>query len=152
MKLTSPEFEDGAKLPEKAGYMQENANPELEIGEVPEEAESLALMLEDPDAQEMAGKTWLHWLTWNIPPYIETIGEDESPGVEGETDFPEKGYNGPNPPDGDHTLVFRLYALDKELELEEGGREEFEEAIKGHVIEEAELKGRWAMEHQTRNT
>jgi Raf kinase inhibitor-like YbhB/YbcL family protein len=150
MKLSSPELEDG-RLPEKTGYLGENVNPELVIQQVPEEAESLALIYEDPDAVEAAGKIWLHWLTWNIPPEKGSIEPGESPGTEGETDFPEKGYNGPNPPDGKHTLVFRLYALDTELEIrEDAGRESFEEAIEGHVLEEAELEARWTHEHQTK--
>jgi Raf kinase inhibitor-like YbhB/YbcL family protein len=151
MKLSSAELEEG-ELPERTGYLGENENPELEISEVPDEAESLALIYEDPDAVDAAGKIWLHWLTWNIPAEKEKIESGESPGVEGETDFPEPGYNGPNPPDGEHTLRFKLYALDTELDLEEGAeREEFEEAIEGHVLEEAELEARWVHEHQTRD-
>ncbi len=151
MKLECPELQEG-KLPAEAGYMNENRNPALEIIDVPEEAESLALIFEDPDAVEAAGKIWLHWLTWNIDPETEKIEENASPGVEGETDFPEPGYNGPNPPDGAHTLRFKLYALDRELELEEeSGRENFEEAINGHVLDDAELEAHWEHEHQTRD-
>ena len=151
MKLKSPEFEEGGKLPVETGCMDENRNPALEIEGVPAEAESLALLFEDPDAVEAAGKIWLHWLTWNITPDTEKIPKDSSPGIEGATDFPEPGYNGPNPPDGEHTLRFKLYALDTELELkEESGREEFEAAIEGHILEEAELEARWAHEYQTR--
>lgn len=152
MKLTSPEFEDGGELPEKTGYMNQNINPELEISEVPENAESLALVLRDPDAQEMAGKIWAHWTLWNISPDTNIIEEDTSPGTEGETDFRKTGYNGPNPPDGEHTLKFTLYALDAELDLKEGaGVEEFEHAIEGHLMEETELKAIYPYEHQTRD-
>ncbi|MFB6100731.1 MAG: YbhB/YbcL family Raf kinase inhibitor-like protein [Candidatus Nanohalobium sp.] len=88
----------------------------------------------------MAGKTWEHWTVWNIDPETETIKEDSSPGIEGMTDFRETGYNGPNPPDGEHTLYFRLYALDTELDLnEESRRDDVKEAMEGRVIEEAEL-------------
>jgi Raf kinase inhibitor-like YbhB/YbcL family protein len=151
MKLAGPELEKG-EMPEKSGYIGENVNPELEIINVPDEAETLALLLEDPDAVEAAGKIWLHWLTWNIPADTEKISEGESPGPEGETDFPEPGYNGPNPPDGEHTLVFKIYALETELDLEEGaGREKFEDAIQGHVVEDAELEAHWPHEHQTKD-
>jgi len=144
MKLTSPSFEDGGRMPEKTGYMRENLNPELEIEDVPGEAESLVLIMDDPDAMEPAGKIWLHWMLWNISPDAETIGEGEAPGIEGTTDFRDTGYGRPNPPDGEHTYVFRLYALEQELDLEEGAsRDELEDAIEGHVVEEAELKGRY---------
>jgi len=142
MKLTSPQFEDGGKMPEKIAYIRENVNPELEIESVSEEAESLALIMDDPDAVEPAGKIWLHWTAWNIPVGKEVIEEGESVGVEGTTDFRQTGYDGPNPPDGDHTYVFRLYALDTELDLDEGAsREELEDAMEEHVVEKAELRG-----------
>ncbi|QGA80611.1 YbhB/YbcL family Raf kinase inhibitor-like protein [Candidatus Nanohalobium constans] len=143
MRITSPEFEDGEKLPEKHGYPRENTSPELEIEGVPEKAESLVVIADDPDAVEPAGKIWVHWTMWNIPADADRIAEDEAPGIEGTTDFRKTGYNGPNPPDGEHTYYFRLYALDTELDLEEGAsREELDEAMEGHIIEEAELTAR----------
>lgn len=142
MKLISPAFNDNGELPEKYGYIRENVNPPLRFEEVPEETKSLALIMDDPDAMEPAGKIWLHWTLWNIPVDLEEIKEDSAPGVEGYTDFRDTGYGGPNPPDGKHTYVFRLYALDTELDLEEGAsRDELEEAMEGHVVEEAELRG-----------
>lgn len=151
MKLSSPEFDEGGKIPEKYGYMGENVNPPFKVEEIPEEAESLSLVFQDPDAQEMAGKTWLHWLVWNIPAETETIGEDESPGVEGTTDFKETGYNGPNPPDGEHEVVFKLYALEEELGLDEGASlDEFESAVDGKVIEKIEMKALYPHSHVSR--
>ena len=142
MKLYSPEFEDGEELPEKAGYMAENVNPELRIEEVPEKASSLVLIMDDPDAMEPAGKIWVHWVMYDIDPSVREIDSGESPGTEGVTDFRETGYNGPNPPDGEHEYLFKLYALDTELGLAEGkDKEEVEEAIEGHVVEKAELRG-----------
>lgn len=144
MKLTTSAFEDGGEMPERHSYIRENVNPELKISEVPEDAESLVLIMDDPDAMEPAGKIWLHWTLWNIDPETSTIGEGEAPGVEGTTDFRDTGYGGPNPPDGEHTYYFRLYALDTELDLAEGAsRDQLEDAMEGKVIEEAELKGRF---------
>lgn len=140
MRITSPEFEDGEYMPEKYGNTRENVNPPLEVHEVPEEAESLILIMDDPDAKEPAGKIWEHWTVWNIPTDIRKIEEDSSPGVEGMTDFRQRGYGGPNPPDGVHTYYFKLYALDRELDLPEYSRKkDVEEAMDGHVVEEAEL-------------
>ncbi|MFO7794413.1 MAG: YbhB/YbcL family Raf kinase inhibitor-like protein [Candidatus Nanohaloarchaea archaeon] len=142
MKLSSPEFKDREELPEKAGYMEENTNPELRIEEVPDEASSLVLIMDDPDALEPAGKIWDHWIMYDIDPTIEEIASGESPGTEGRTDFRETGYNGPNPPDGEHEYVFKLYALDIELGLPQGAsKDEVEEAMEDHVIEKAELRG-----------
>lgn len=142
MKLVSPEFENEEEIPEKIGYMEQNVNPELRIREVPEGTKSFVLVMDDPDALEPAGKIWDHWLVYDIDPSVRKINSGESPGTEGITDFRETGYNGPNPPDGEHTYVFTIYALSTELGLEKGkSKEEIEEEIEGLVIEKAELKG-----------
>ncbi len=144
MKLTSSEFKDGEELPEKVGYMEENVNPQLEIEEIPEETVSLVLVMDDPDAVEPAGKIWDHWIVYDISPEVESIESGESPGTEGITDFRETGYNGPNPPDGEHMYIFTVYALDTELGLPQGAnKEQVEESIEGRIIEKAELKGRY---------
>lgn len=142
MKLTSSSFEQGDEIPERHGYMGENVNPELIIEEVPQEAEALALVFKDPDAEKMAGKTWIHWTLWNIPADTGKIEEGEAPGLEGITDFRKTGYNGPNPPDGPHDVSFHLYALEECLEVEEeASYEDLKKAIDGKVIEKAVLEG-----------
>lgn len=144
MRLTSPEFFEGEHMPEKYGNTNQNVNPPLEIDNVPEGAESLVLIMDDPDAKEPAGKIWEHWTVWNIPPTTKEIEEDSSPGIEGMTDFRKRGYGGPNPPDGTHTYRFILYAVDKELEISEKSRkEDVEEAIEDHVIEETSLQAKF---------
>lgn len=131
-------------MPEKIGCMEENVNPELRIEEVPEQASSLVLIMDDPDAIEPAGKIWDHWITYDIDPAYTEINSGESPGTEGMTDFRETGYNGPNPPDGEHVYRIRVFALDTELGLKEGKeKEEIEDTMEGHILEEAELKGRY---------
>lgn len=145
MKLESPEFEDGGAIPDKYGYTELNINPELNIEDVPENAESLLLIMDDPDALEPAGKIWDHWIAFDISPSTEVIPKGEPEGVQGENDYGETGYGGPNPPDGEHTYVFRLYALDTELGLAEGvPRKRVEEEMEGHVIEKTELKGTYS--------
>ena len=142
MDISGIEFNEGDKLPEKHGYMGENVSPGLEISNVPEETSSLALVFADPDAEKMAGKTWIHWTLWNIPADTEKIEEGTVPGLEGTTDFRKTGYNGPNPPDGSHNVAFHLYALEEELELEEeASYEDLVEAMDGRVIEETVLEG-----------
>lgn len=142
MKLTSPAFEDGEHMPEKHGYDTENVNPPLRIEDVPEDAKSLVLIMDDPDAMEPAGKVWDHWTVWNIDPSTREIGEGGSPGVEGTTDFGDTGYGGPSPPDGTHTYVFTLYAIDTELELDSSAmKEDVLEEIEGQVIEKTTLEG-----------
>lgn len=147
MKLTSPEFENGEMMPEKYGYTEENVNPPLKIEDVPEESESLILIMDDPDALEPAGKVWDHWVVWNINPDIREIPEgwDMEGGKGGKTDYGETEYGGPNPPDGIHTYQFRLYALDTRLDFSKAPtKADLEEEMQGHVLEQAKLEGNYA--------
>ena len=146
MKITSPAFEDGDRMPEKYGYTTKNVNPPLNIENVPKESKTLVLIMDDPDAMEPAGKIWEHWTVWNISPSTSEIPEGWEPkeAVEGTTDFRDTGYGGPNPPDGTHKYRFQLYAVDKTLDLEEeSGKEEVMDAIENHILEEALLEGKF---------
>lgn len=148
-ELTSPAFGDGGPIPREYGYAERNVNPPLRVAGVPDEAVSLALVVDDPDAAEPAGKVWDHWLVWNIPAETAEIPEDWDPGSvgasEGQNDFGESGYGGPNPPDGEHTYEFHLYALDATLDLRaSAGREAFEDGATGHLVASTGLSGTYA--------
>ena len=147
LKLDSPKFSDGGKIPRKYGYMNKNINPPLEISGVPDKTESLALVMDDPDAMEPAGKIWDHWVIWDISPEIEIIEEDDVPrgAVEGKNDYKKLGYGGPNPPDKEHTYIFKLYALDTKLDLKQGStKDDLEDAMKGHILDKTKLTGTYA--------
>ncbi|MDY6778565.1 MAG: YbhB/YbcL family Raf kinase inhibitor-like protein [Candidatus Nanohaloarchaea archaeon] len=147
MRLTSPAFDDGSEIPDRFGYRKQNISPPLRIDGVPEGTQSLALVVDDPDAKEPAGKIWDHWVVWNIPPSISAFEEGWVPpeAEEGTNDYGELGYGGPNPPDRRHTYKFRLYALDTEMELEQGAtKDELKDAMEGHVIEKTLLEGTYA--------
>ena len=116
LTLSSPDFEDGNRLPDFTGYVNDNENPTLEIGGIPDDTVSLVLVMDDPDAQPVAGHTWDHWLAWDIDP-IDEIPRGASPGTEGYNDYVERGYGGPSPPDGEHDYRFKLLALDDTLDM-----------------------------------
>lgn len=124
LTISSSDFEDGEQMPDWTGYVNDNENPELEISGVPDEAESLVLVVDDPDAQPVAGHTWDHWFVWDIDPDIDTIpqGWEVENAVEGYNDYIEQGYGGPSPPEGSHDYRFKLLALDSELEVPEETR------------------------------
>ena len=140
MKLTSMAFENNKEMPSEYTCDGPNIAPELNIKDIPENAKSLALIMDDPDAP--AG-TWAHWVVWNIPPDTMTIKKGKEPkGTQGTTSFGRRGYGGPCPPFGTHRYFFKLYALDKMLGLKEGSnKEDLEDAMDGHIIEKAELMG-----------
>lgn len=144
LTLESPAFGDGERIPEMHGYTDTNVNPPLEIDGVPDGTDSLALIVDDPDARAPAGKVWDHWVVWNVSPATTTIPEDWHPteATEGTNDYGERGYGGPNPPDREHTYRFELYALDAPLELgPDAGADELRSAMNGHVLEQTRLEG-----------
>ena len=149
LELTSPAFDDGGHIPERYGYKRDDVNPPLEIAGIPDDAESLALVVDDPDAKEPAGKVWDHWVVWNVPATTTRIPEGWSPAddgaTEGQNDYGEAGYGGPNPPDGEHTYRFRLFALDATLDLDSSaGADDLESAMSEHILTETQLDGTFA--------
>ena len=138
MNITSPAFKNNGFIPSKFTCQGEDINPTLIIEDIPEGTKSLALILDDPDAPM---GTWVHWILYNVP-VISRIEEGSIPGKQGFNDFRGTDYGGPCPPFGTHRYVFRLYALDVILDMEEGaGRNALERAMEGHILERAELTG-----------
>jgi len=143
MKITSSAFHEGANIPSKFTCDGSDTSPPLQIAGVPSAAKSLVLIVDDPDAP---GGLFTHWLVWNIPPQTGSIAEGSAPqGVQGANDFGKSGYRGPCPPPGTHRYSFKIFALDRELELHSGAkRSQVDAAMKGHVIAQGELVGRYA--------
>ena len=147
LKIESNAFQNGGEIPRKYGYKKDNVNPSLIIKEVPTNAKSLVLIMDDPDAMGAVGKIWVHWIVWNIDPSVGEIQENSIPSnsIQGKTDFGEIAYGGPAPPDKEHTYIFKLYALDDNLSLGEGStKSQVEEAMETHVIAESRLEGKYA--------
>ena len=141
-QLTSS-FLDGGVIPRICGYKNGNSRPFLKFSGKPKGTESLTLIMDDPDAMGAVGKVWVHWVVWNINTNKNEITDNL--GSEGMTDFGEVGYGGPAPPDKRHTYVFKLYALDCELDLPRGStKADVEKAMEGHIIEQTQLTGTYA--------
>ena len=128
-------------IPSKYTCDGENINSPFQIADVPSAAKSLVLISDDPDAPM---GTWVHWTVWNIPLETKEIGENSAPigAVEGITSFGNKGYGGPCPPSGTHRYFFKLYALDKALDLPPSAKaSDIEKAMTGHILDKTELIG-----------
>ena len=141
MEIKSLAFKNGAYIPSKYTCDGENVNPPLEITDIPQNAKTWALIVEDLDAPS---KTWVHWLIWNIPADNTSIQEGKPPkkAIYGTNDFNKIEYGGPCPPSGTHRYFFKAYALDTEIDLKEGAtKEQLLEEIEGHVIEYTQLIG-----------
>ncbi|MCQ9207957.1 MAG: YbhB/YbcL family Raf kinase inhibitor-like protein [Omnitrophica bacterium] len=138
MKISSKEFKHNQSIPAKFTCQGEDINPSLKIEDIPKGAETLALIVDDPDAPM---GTWVHWVVFDIPLTGE-IEENSIPGKQGNNNFGRKDYGGPCPPSGTHRYFFKLYALDQKLDLAEGiTKEQLEQAMQGHILEQAELIG-----------
>lgn len=151
MDVTSPVLEDGGEIPERFTCEGEDLSPTLRIQGVPDEAETLAVIVDDPDAPRP--EPWVHWLIWNLPAGTDELPEGYPPSGsgstvaqarQGENDFGDVRYGGPCPPPGHgtHRYRFHVYAMDTELEIPEGSsRAELEKVIQGRILDEAKLVG-----------
>lgn len=140
MKITSA-FEHNSNIPSIYTCDGDDLAPELTISGVPEGTKELALIVDDPDAPM---GTWVHWLVYNLPADTAKIDAKNLPAesIQGMTDFKRIGWGGPCPPSGVHRYFFKLYALDKKLNLEQGlTKRQLENSIRDSVIEKAELVG-----------
>jgi Raf kinase inhibitor-like YbhB/YbcL family protein len=144
MKITSSAFQEGGNIPPKFTCDGADVNPALRFEGAPAEAKSLALIVDDPDAPV---GLFTHWLIWNIDPKTTEIAENSAPAkaIQGTNDFPKTGYGGPCPPSGTHRYYFKVFALDQMLDLKAGAkRAEVDAAMRGHVIGQGELMGRYS--------
>lgn len=143
INISSPAFTEGEVIPSKYTCDGENINPPLEFSDIHESTASLTLIVSDPDAPD---GEFTHWIVYNIDPKDANIREGKSPAkaIEGLNTAGQSGYTGPCPPSGSHRYYFMVYALDIKLEIPAGAdRRKIEEAIAGHVIDQAELMGRY---------
>lgn len=137
--VKSPVFESNKLIPRKYTCDGYDINPSLTIEGTPEEAKTLALIVDDPDAPS---GTFDHWIVWNIPASTNKIGENAVPGKEGMNSAKQVGYMGPCPPGGTHRYFFKVYALDVELNLGINSRKkDVEKAMQGHILAKGELVG-----------
>lgn len=144
MKIKSPAFAHGESIPDKYSRDGEDRTPPLEFDDIPPEAKSLVLIMDDPDAPK---GTFTHWIVFNLDPNVRSLRENHAPDDVrfGTNDWDEADYGGPRPPDGEHRYYFRLYALDTRLSLPHGAsRRDVERAMETHVIGNAEMMGRYA--------
>jgi len=144
-------FIDGEQLPKQATCDGADVSPQLSWETPPEGTQSIALLCDDPDAP---GKTWVHWVIFNIPPSVTKLEEGVpkegillSGAKQGINDFGNIGYGGACPPPGHgtHRYFFKLFALDSALDLDAGAtQKEVEEAMQGHILAQGQLMGTYS--------
>ncbi len=147
--ISSPSFSAGADIPRKHTCDAVDVSPQLAWSGAPAGTRSFALIADDPDAPV---GTWVHWVYYDLPANatglpenVNKVEEPPSGGRQGRNDFRRTGYGGPCPPPGKpHRYFFKLYALDRALDLKAGAsKKDVEQAMKGHILAQAELVGKY---------
>lgn len=148
--LTSSAFKEGETMPVRHTCCGPDVSPPLTWPHPPAGTRSMALLCEDPDAPR---GLWVHWVLWGLPAdstsLPEAVAKDKTlkgGALQGKNDFGRIGYGGPCPPPGKpHRYFFRIYALDRLLDLKPGAtRSDLLKAMEGHILAEGELMGRFA--------
>lgn len=139
LTVKSGAFENKGRIPKKYSCDGEEVNPPLTITDIPNGTQTLALIIDDPDAPR---GIFDHWVVWNIPP-TDTILEKSVPGTEGLNSAGEHSYIGMCPPSGTHRYFFKVYALDTKLALNANAtrKKDLEKAMQTHVLAKGELMG-----------
>jgi Raf kinase inhibitor-like YbhB/YbcL family protein len=148
IKVTSPAFEQGGMIPRQYSGFGGDISPPLQWEGVPEGTKSLAVICDDPDAP---GGVWVHWIMWNIPSKAAGLAEKvpTEPNLtdgsrQGINDFRRRGYGGPTPPSGTHRYLFKVYALDTQLNLAaRTTKADLLKAMQGHILGQGELMGKY---------
>jgi Raf kinase inhibitor-like YbhB/YbcL family protein len=141
LTITSPAFGQGEAIPARHTCDGNDTSPALVIAKVPPAAQTLALIMDDPDAPV---GTWVHWVVWNIPAQTREIPEGGQlpQAAQGRNSWPRTGYGGPCPPSGTHRYFFKVYALDTKLHLGSSTTKAvLERAMEGHILAKGELMG-----------
>lgn len=150
LRLTSPAFAHEGEIPRRYTCQGEDLSVPLAWSGAPAGTRSFALIVDDPDAPDPKAPrmTWVHWVLYNLPPDATGLKEGVRPAElpkgtrQGLNDWKRTGYGGPCPPIGRHRYFHKLYALDTVLpEMENPTKAELEQAMRGHILEKAELIG-----------
>ena len=150
LSLMSPVFTHQGAIPKNYTCQGKDISPALRWDGAPKGTQSLALIIDDPDAPDPAApkRVWVHWVLYNIPANANGLPEGVTATTlpagtrEGTNDWERVGYGGPCPPIGRHRYFHKLYALDTVLpDLRQPTKAVLEKAMEGHVLEQVELIG-----------
>lgn len=146
LTVKSSAFAHEGSIPARFTCDGDDTSPPLEWSGAPASAQSYALVVDDPDAPN---GLFVHWVAWNISAtkLAESVAKQaslESGMRQGLNSWSKSGYGGPCPPSGTHRYFFKVYALDRTLDLApKTDAKALEKAISGHVVAQGELMGRY---------
>ncbi len=152
LEISSPAFNDGDNIPKKYGCKYNggsNISIPLEFSNIPDDAKSLALIIDDPDAMSVAGKIWVHWILVDIPTETKQLPEIKDGklgiGQTGRNSNGKKNYGGPCPPNGVHVYNIKVYALNIGIKKSLGAmtQKKFEKKYKKEIISSSMISGKY---------
>jgi Raf kinase inhibitor-like YbhB/YbcL family protein len=144
LQITSTAFPANGAIPSQYTCDGPGMNPPLAFSGIPAKTQSLVLIMDDPDVPKnlVPSGVFDHWLIWDLP--ADSKGFAEGAGKGGLNGMGQQGYMGPCPPDREHRYFFKLYALDTKLTSAKiSNKKDLEAAMEGHIIERAELVGKY---------
>jgi Raf kinase inhibitor-like YbhB/YbcL family protein len=146
LQVTSTAFSANGAIPSKYTCDGPGTNPPLAFTGIPAKTRSLVLIVDDPDVPKnlMPSGVFDHWLIWDLAADSKGVAEGAPEAKRGLNGMGQQGYMGPCPPDREHRYFFKLYALDTKLTARIANKQDLESAMKGHILEQAELVGRYA--------
>lgn len=143
--LISPAFQPDTSIPARFTCDGEGVSPPLTWVRPPAKTAAFALLVDDPDAP---GRTFTHWLIWNLPTSTSSLpegaqaaGQASVGGVQGHNDGGSTGYTGPCPPAGPaHHYRFILYALGAPLTIPAGATaDQFRQAVSSQTLAQTQF-------------
>ena len=148
IQITSSAFKHEGMIPARFTCDGEDISPPLKWENLPQSTQSIAIIADDPDAPM---GTFVHWVLYNLPANTRQLPEAvpakevlDDGAVQGKTDFGRFGYGGPCPPSGTHRYFFKIYALDKRLEIVGiADKSRLLNAMQGHIVGQGELMGKY---------
>lgn len=148
LTLSTSAFSANGDIPAQYTCQGEDVSPPIQWEGLPAGTQSLALIVDDPDAPDPKAPeiTWVHWVLYNLPitttELAEAISTLSAGTLEGKNDWKRTGFGGPCPPIGRHRYFFKLFALDALLpDLGKPSKVELEKAMSGHILERVEIIG-----------
>ena len=140
--VTTTAYDEGAPIPVRYTCDGDDVSPPFDIASIPAGAQSLVLVMDDPDAP---GGVWDHWVAFNIEPTAVVPEDVGAIGTSGSNSWGRLGYGGPCPPSGTHRYITTVYALDRQLGLDEGAtKDDVLAAMSGHVLAEGAVMGTYS--------
>lgn len=144
ISVTSSAFADGGSIPREYTCDGAGRVPPLAWEDVPDEADALALVVDDPDAPS---GTFTHWVVLDLATDVREVADGRVPQgtPQALNSGGRSGWYPPCPPSGSHHYRFTVHALSRTTGVPDGAPlERALAAIRGFTIASGTLTGTYS--------